>query len=51
VDEKKSKKKGYKAPKGVRTRPEPFSYSNSPIDGDVRESYYRRLHESANPES
>ena len=51
VDEKKSNKKNYKAPKGVRTRPEPYMYSGGKLDGVVREAYYKAQYEKANPES
>lgn len=46
VAEKKEANKKYKAPKGVRIRPEPFRYSKRPLDMDFREAYYERLSES-----
>lgn len=51
VDESDQKQKKYKAPKGVMARPEPFRYSGEPIDGDVREAYYRREFERKVPDS
>ena len=50
-DEEASSKKGYKAPKGVKTRPEPYRYSGRPLDADVREDYYKREYERKYPKA
>lgn len=50
VEEKKSNKKGYKAPKGEKSRPEPWSYSGKPFDGTTREAFYKNEWEKLHPD-
>jgi len=52
IDEAKSSKKNYKAPKGAKARPEAYRYSNSEVfTGEMREAYYKAKWEQDNPES
>ena len=39
-----------KKKRGVKVRPEVFTYSGKPLDGDMREAYYRAEWLKANPE-
>jgi hypothetical protein len=51
LDERKSSNKDYKAPKGTKTRPEPYLYGGGEISGEHREAYYKVEWAKKNPES